>query len=127
VIVDAKKQPSAARDAQAATQPLAEGDDPDNQGAMDVNKTIADASWADLYLGEEVANRYVVDVSRLQNLVFTVLLVGVYASLLWASLAKVPAGGFAQMPAVGDGFLWLLGISHAAYLGAKATPKTPTS
>ncbi|MGD0721444.1 MAG: hypothetical protein ABR970_10435 [Roseiarcus sp.] len=132
----AAQDPQAAENAQAtqapqpgaappATQPMASDDTPTRQGAMDANKTTDEASWADLYLGEEVANRYVVDISRLQNLVFTVLLIGIYTGGLWVKLAEVPKDGFASLPEVGQSFVWLLGVSHAAYLTAKATPKSP--
>ncbi|MGA2042517.1 MAG: hypothetical protein ABSG83_04005 [Roseiarcus sp.] len=130
------QDPQAAEDAQAAQdpqavpappaiQPMASDDAPTRQGAMDANKTTDEASWADLYLGEEVANRYVVDISRLQNLVFTVLLIGVYLGGLWVKLAEVPKEGFASLPEVGQSFVWLLGVSHAAYLTSKAAPKSP--
>ena len=47
-----------------AVQPLAAADHAGHKGSMDLNYNVAEASWEDLYLGEEVANRYVVDVSR---------------------------------------------------------------
>jgi Neprosin/Neprosin activation peptide len=115
---------------------------PTQKGAIDCNVDPVEASWADLYLGDEVATRNVVDVSRLQKLVVTVLLVMTYVELLWGKLGGIlnagagAAGGktastivghFASMPNVDSNFLWLLGISHAAYLAYKATPKTPSS
>jgi hypothetical protein len=58
-----------------AVQPLAAKDSPGQMGLMDINYSVKEASWADLYLGEEATNRYVVDVARLQKLILTVLLV----------------------------------------------------
>jgi Ca2+/H+ antiporter len=43
----------------------------------------------DLYLGEEAANRYVVDISRIQKLVVTILLVVAYGSWLWKTFGTV--------------------------------------
>jgi kumamolisin len=103
---------------------------PTQQGLMDANVSPTEASWADLYLGEEVANRNTVDISRLQKLVITILLVMTYVQMLWGDLGTKLAGGakgFNEMPQVDSSFLWLLGISHAAYLAYKATPKTPTA
>ena len=93
-----------------------------NAGQLDANKSSADASWADLYLGDDVGNRYVVDISRLQKLLITIILMAVYAGWLWKMLAD--AGPYA-LPGLDEKqtFLWLLGISHASYLAIKATPK----
>lgn len=140
VIVDSKKATNgqSATDQSTNGQPLSQPQQgqPDQIGSIDRNATTGEASWADLFMGEEVANRDVVDISRLQKLVITILLVVTYVNLLWNSLASLqanvaavtpPAGGDYKgfnMPTVTSTFLWLLGISHAAYLASKATPKT---
>ena len=99
---------------------------PGQIGSMDCNATPDEASWADLYCGDEVANRDVVDISRLQKLVMTILLLMTYVQMLWMAFGKAAAAGqFTQMPEVGTTFLGLLGASNAAYLAYKATPKTP--
>jgi len=109
---------------------------PTNVGLVDANVDSSEASWADLYLGEEVSNRDVVDISRLQKLIVTVLLIMTYVQLLWSHLlldlhdqgGKLLSNAhFTQMPPVGDTFIWLLGISHGAYLAYKAVPKSPTA
>jgi hypothetical protein len=108
---------------------------PTNVGLIDANVDPSEASWADLYLGDEVANRDVVDISRLQKLIVTVLLVMTYVQLLWFHLMGdltdksgklITDGHFTNMPQVGDTFIWLLGISHGAYLAYKAVPKAAT-
>jgi hypothetical protein len=115
LVVDAKKREPAT--AQQPADPLV--------GKIDVNNTPAEASWQDLYLGEEEANRYTVDVSRLQKLVATIILVAVYCRMVWLAFtqASVDYEAF-TMPVVGSNFIVLLGSSHAAYLAYKATPKT---
>jgi len=126
LIVDTKKRGTVTVGAKSqVSQQLAEGDTPARMGLMDANNESNEASWADLYLGEEVANRYVVDVSRLQKVVITVLLVLTYAGWLWHDFEKPPVAGFSDMPPVGETFVWLVGLSHASYLASKATPKTP--
>jgi hypothetical protein len=136
LIVDRKKQdgqPSAGLGANAAGPPAPQPvpGHPDQIGSIDRNVTPAEASWADLFLGEEVANRNSVDISRLQKLFITVLLIMAYTRLLWIALGSPDPKTGMNMPTVSDpqgghGFLWLLGISHAAYLAYKATPKTGT-
>jgi hypothetical protein len=98
---------------------------PGNVGKIDINADPKQASWQDLYCGEEMANRDVVDVSRLQQLITTVLLVTIYTGLLWKAFGAASTNGvLSEMPPVSDDFLGLLGVSHAGYLAYKATPKT---
>lgn len=115
VLVDAKKQtanPAAATDTTLI-------------GTIDRNVAPGEASWSDLYLGEEQANRDGVDVSRLQKVVVTVLLVIVYIEMLWAAFSQIPLGSHPfAMPTVGNNFVGLLGLSHAGYLASKAASKT---
>jgi hypothetical protein len=97
-------------------------------GLMDKNKSPAEASWADLYLGEEDATRGSVDVSRLQKFVTTLLLITTYLQMIWSALSAVSQqyDSF-SMPVVGTNFVVLLGASHAGYLAYKATPKKPSN
>ena len=95
-------------------------------GSMAANSDPEVASWRDLFLGDEEATYRTVDISRLQKLIITVLLAAVFVTYLWSALSKAAAGAGLAMPTFGDdsnGFLWLLGISHGAYLAQKATPK----
>jgi hypothetical protein len=127
LVVDTKKRETAVDTAPANGQPAA-ANDPTLVGKIDVNLAAADASWADLFLGEEQGNRSSIDVSRLQKLVATLLLVIVYSRLVWHGFSPdtIDGGGSFTMPVVGTGFLTLMGTSHAAYLAYKATPKTPS-
>jgi hypothetical protein len=77
-----------------------------------------DASWLDMVSGEEVTNRDRIDVAKLQMLLFTALLVVGYGF----SIAQVLASAtpeITSLPAIDGGFLALLTISHAGYLGKK--------
>ena len=121
LIVDNKKT------SDSSAEPLQVGK-PGQIGKMDANATPAEANWADLYYGEEAANRNVVDISRLQKLVITTLLLMTYARMLWAAFgASTGARSFPHMPQIDETFTGLLAASHAAYLAFKATPKTPAS
>jgi hypothetical protein len=94
-------------------------------GAMACHLGPDNASWSDLYTGEEAANFGIVDVSRLQKLVVTILLVMAFMVFLWGKLGEAATATALAMPTFDENgsFLWLLGISHAAYLAQKATPK----
>jgi hypothetical protein len=101
--------------------------DPRVKGVADINLTPDEATWAELFLGEEGANRDTVDVSRLQKLIITFILVIAYFGMLLSGFTQTSLTYESfNMPAVGANFLLLLGASHAAYLAYKATPKTPT-
>jgi hypothetical protein len=126
---DGRRSTGQAAAASVAPAPAPVPGHPDQAGRIDRNVTPSEASWADLFLGEEVTNRDVVDVSRLQKLFITVLLLVTYIRLLWTALGNPDSVTGMNMPNVADdqgnhGFLWLLGISHAAYLAYKASPKS---
>ena len=82
------------------------------------------ARLSDLLHGEEVGNGAVLDLTRLQNLFFTLILVGAYAASLGNLLAGA-SGTIVQFPEIGAGSLALLGITHAGYLAGKAVDKQP--
>lgn len=85
------------------------------------------ASWLDLVTGDEVANAGVVDLSKVQQLLITLLLVGTYIFLLVRTFAQASTD-IPTLPALSDRFIELMALSHAGYLVYKATPKaTQTS
>lgn len=88
------------------------------------------ARWSDLFTGETVADADRIDVSRLQHLVITALLLGGYVILLVEYVRTIDATAvlmamtmgvpvFATMPPVDATFVGLLGVSHAGYLAFK--------
>ncbi|MET3267293.1 hypothetical protein ABIF38_008799 [Bradyrhizobium japonicum] len=92
----------------------------------------------DFFTGEEAGNANEIDISRVQNLIITAILVVAYAGLLFARVRNIPAASvvsalntgnplFPAMPDVSDSFTALLGLSHATYLVAKASQKPPKS
>jgi len=86
-------------------------------GRVLVKETSTDARWIDMIMGDYEGGAYV-DVSKLQKLAFTILVVTVYGMGLWQILAGT-APVIRDFPAVDAGLLALLGISHAAYLADK--------
>lgn len=87
------------------------------------------ASWLDMVTGDEAANAGVVDLSKIQQLLITLLLVGGYTGLLIQRFATAPlttdgTGGITGLPELSPTFVGLLAVSHAGYLAYKAAPKS---
>lgn len=97
----------------------------DTVGSVVVNTDIKDASWSDIFTGEEVSNDNILDLGKVQMFYFTVLLVFTYGLML----AMVFTGSnqlIQGFPDPGQGAAGLLGISQAAYLVNKAVPRPAT-
>lgn len=78
-------------------------------------KTIT-SKLSQIWLEEEgdFADR-VVSITKFQNFVFTLVLVGIYCKL------TVDAGSLPKLP---ESVVWLIGISHAGYVGGKVPNKS---
>ena len=112
--------------------------DPKNMNRTGVLTTNTKASLLDLIRGEEVANKDKIGLTRLQNLLFTFILVGTYMSSLSAMFAKLvtktpeiqnvadnfPINRFQEL---GSSALALLFIRHAGYLTGKSIDKQPST
>ncbi len=127
LIKNAKKDADLALSPERETRLLrAQGKNPaavDVEGQLVKNKLVADATLADLFMGETVDNAGHLDVGKLQMFFFTILLVMAYAFSIGALLRRAPYP--TSLPDIGEGMLPLLGISHAGYLMSKATSSAP--
>lgn len=81
-----------------------------------------DASWLDIFRGDDPAEANRPDLSKIQQFLITLALVGGYGVLI-GDMFRHLAGSFWTFPALDPKFVWLLGISHAGYLTYKAAPK----
>jgi hypothetical protein len=90
------------------------------RGSVMQKMAPADARWIDLVLGDE-SDAAFVDISKVQKLAFTALLLVIYGAGLFSNFAM--SGSVKHFPDVDPGFVALLAVSHAAYLGYKMTPK----
>jgi len=108
-----------------------------DENMMGVLKVNDKPSLLDLVHGEEVGNHDKIDLTRLQNLLFSLVLVGTYmASLhsMFTTLVTAAPGvvniannfPITKFPELGSGAIALLLISHGGYLAAKAIDKQPT-
>lgn len=93
----------------------------DAQGHVLINRDIKDASWLELFRGDEVGNGATLDLSKVQNFLITIVTLAMYAVALGTMFhnAKLP-DGIKTFPALSDGFIYLLLISHGGYLTYKS-------
>ena len=100
------------------------------QGLLYANPSIQDARLTDMIEGDEVGNTAYIDISKVQMLLFTVVILVAYCYSVYNLLGQLGAGKIVAdklaMPALSDGVIALLGISHAGYLGSKAADHTPS-
>lgn len=108
-----------------ATRDLARIDDATRNkiGVIYRNESPEQASWLDIFRGDEISNYQVVQVSKIQMFFFTIAIVLSYAVLLWAlmSNAEAMSGPSLDLPEFSDTLNGLLALSHAGYLVVKGT------
>jgi hypothetical protein len=90
------------------------------------NATTDTAHWTDVVTGDEVANAGTVDLSKVQQLLITVLLIGTYEFWL-LQMFGTSKGALTTLPPLPQQFIELLAVSHASYLAYKAVPKAGTT
>jgi hypothetical protein len=92
-------------------------------GTLIKNTSVADASWTDMITGDEVGNFAMPDLGKIQQLLVTFLLLGVYLFMIWHKFAG--NGIVDQLPKLDQSFIWLLGVSHASYLRFQGRATSP--
>lgn len=114
-----------AQETETERQVIGQGQDPSTllvTGREVLNESPAQASWADLFRGEESGNAATASLGKFQMFYFTLVAVASYGYVLAAMFSSSkPGDGF---PDVSPGLLGLLGISHGGYLAEKAVPHT---
>jgi hypothetical protein len=98
------------------------------EGILYKNPTASDASFADMFEGNEIGNAAHVDLSKVQMFFFTAVIAVAYVVALWDAMSTgaIYGASFA-FPAVSSGMVGLLGISNAGYLAAKGVDHTAKS
>jgi hypothetical protein len=122
------KEPAAAVVPQAASA-LEEPEDEikkNRDGLLYGNENINDAHFTDMFEGDELKTTAYIDVSKVQMFFFTVIAVLTYAAAVFKAFRETEPLALDQLPAVSDGLVALLGISHAGYLAGKAVVQTKT-
>lgn len=96
-------------------------------GLLMTNTQVEEARFSDMFRGEELANRDLVDVSKVQMFFFTVVVALAYLITLFRTmLAATTPAGIVAMPTLGAGLIFIIGISHVGYLGGKWPDRQPT-
>lgn len=84
----------------------------------------APAALSDLVKGDELANCASIDLSKVQQLIVTALLVVVYCTMLWNFFLLTDLGtSTTTLPDFNPSFVNLMLISHGGYLAYKAVSK----
>jgi hypothetical protein len=91
-------------------------------GLIFVNKLAKDASFADVFRGEEVSNAANLDLSKIQMFYFTLITIVAYVVAVAAVFSHGP-DCIAGLPPLSESMVALLAISHAGYLTSKAVPR----
>ena len=92
------------------------------QGLLHKNADPSEASWADFFRGEEIGNYKLVDMSKVQMLFFTVVVIATYTAAIAGVLSNVATlrtDANLSFPAFSQSLNALLGISHGTYLSVK--------
>jgi len=102
----------------------------DHDGPLYVAADTEEASPLDIFRADEIVNYSRVDLAKVQMFFFTVIGALAYMLILadWISgldLGAVTAQNLATFPAMNQGFVAILGISHAGFLGNTAVSQTP--
>jgi hypothetical protein len=95
------------------------------EGQLVVNKSPEDASWGDLFRGEDVGNAGHLDLGKIQMFYFTLITVFAYGMAV-AEMFRTTPFGIEGFPSLSSGIVALLGISHAGYLANKAVTANPS-
>lgn len=96
------------------------------QGLLHKNADPSEASWADLFRGEEISNYKLVDMAKVQMLFFTVVVIVTYTaavSSMLQNMAALRTDAYLEFPASSQSLNALLGISHGTYLSVKTVDK----
>lgn len=124
---DVANQPRVVERAAAALGERSNDVEANRAGLLYANTSIDDARFADMLEGEELANTQFIDVGKLQLFFFTAVVATVYGVQLFQLIGHNVLTDDVSLPALNQGLLGLLGVSHAGYLGSKGITSTPSS
>jgi hypothetical protein len=106
--------------AKLAGQDMVSANDIMRIGRVVVKRDADQARLSDMFKGDEVTDCSQLDLGKIQMFYFTLILVIAYGAQLGSLFLAQHV--FESMPVLDSSMVALLGISHAGYLGNKATP-----
>lgn len=89
------------------------------EGLLYGNTIISDARFADIFEGDELNNTAYIDMSKVQMFFFTIIAALSYTVLLYSMVTSADLSNLEQFPALSEGLIAILAISHGGYLGSK--------
>jgi hypothetical protein len=95
-----------------------------SQGIIYANTEKSDARLTDMFQGDEIGNTTHVDLAKVQMFYFTIVSAVVFFTAVFHNM--ISDGDLTKLPTLSEGFVALLGISHAGFLGSKSVTHTPT-
>ena len=114
---------SATQKAAQMVNESAEDIDANRRGTLYANAKLSDARLTDMFEGDELINTARLDLAKVQMFYFTIIA----AICFFVMVFKMLVGGGSNLdhlPALPDGFVAILGISHAGYLSSKGVTRT---
>ena len=100
------------------------------QGTLYANTKVSDARLTDMFEGDELIDTARIDLAKVQMFYFTVIAAICFFVMVFNQMAgsqDILAAGkpyLDQLPLLPDGFVAVLGISHAGYLTSKGISRT---
>jgi hypothetical protein len=99
-----------------------------NLGTLYANPSITDASFSDMFEGDEVGNAAYIDLAKVQMFFFTIIVALSYVVQLSGTMwdLAIHAETVKELPHLSNGMIALLGVSHAGLLAGKSVDRTKT-
>jgi len=94
------------------------------EGLLYINPSPAQADFTDMFEGDEVRNTDFIDIAKVQMFFFTIIAAITFEGQLINMIRTVPPEALDSFPALSEGFLAILGISHTGYLTSKSITST---
>jgi hypothetical protein len=121
---DKVPDPAAARVAACALGTETEDEIRKNkQGTLYANAKMSDARLTDMFQGDELINTAQIDLAKVQMFYFTIIAVVCFFVMVFSELVAHNSS-LGKLPVLPDGFVAILGISHAGYLTSKSVNRT---
>lgn len=97
------------------------------EGLLYVNASPEEAAFTDMFEGDELRDTHFIDIAKVQMFFFTIIAAVSYEAALLYTVQAVSPALVVSLPQLSEGFLALLGISHASYLTSKSICSTPAA
>ena len=101
--------------------------DENRKGVLYANKSVDDASFTDIFEGDELANTMYIDVTKVQMFWFSIIAITGYTIMILQMFLITAPADLKSFPVLTDGLIGILAVSHATYLGGKGFTQTKST